>query len=68
MTPGNVPPCLKCKHFEVLGWRCPAFPNQAIPEPIRLGADPHRTEYPGQVPGILFEPRNPTDGPLDRRR
>lgn len=63
MSPPDAAQCVRCRHFGPAGWSCPAFPGRDIPEPIRVGAHDHRTPYPGQAPGILFDPipPNPSD-------
>lgn len=54
------PPCLYCKHLEVVGgldlerWTCKAFPDE-IPYAILSRSITHDTVWPGQAEDFVYE-------------
>lgn len=65
MTLDALPQCFRCVHFDEAGWRCPAFPGDAIPEPIRANAFDHRREWSDGDGGIRFEAKPGERSPFD---
>lgn len=58
MTTFTEPICFGCKHYDLQSLRCPAFPDQDVPEDILLGEDDHTKPWPGQVGDTVYEPND----------
>ncbi len=56
MTLHLKPICFTCKHFDQETLRCPAFPNQDVPDEILFGDDDHSKIHEEQTGNYTYEP------------